>query len=127
MALSHLHPDIHTEFVKGHFTVNKTSYAFSNLAVDQAHEQNNAVVMDDGGAVGLTECPAALQRWMVNGLEMTRVIIDFERSVDSALCTSDMRHHDQRIGVQDVMSLKATIDELAIHFSKPVVTFLFST
>ena len=127
MALSHLHPDIHTEFVKGHFTVNKTSYAFSNLAVDQAHEQNNAVVKDDGGAVGLTECPAALQRWTVNGLGMTRVINDFERSVDSALCTSDMRHHDQRIGVQDVMSLKATIDELAIHFSKPVVTFLFST
>ena len=57
MALSHLHPDIHTEFVKGHFTVNKTSHAFSNLAIDQAHEQNNAVVKDDGGAVGLTECP----------------------------------------------------------------------
>ena len=81
-ALSHLHPDIHTdtEFVKGHFTVNKTSYAFSNMAVDQAHEQNNAVVKDDGGTVGLTECPAALQRWMVNGLEMTRVINDFESS-----------------------------------------------
>ena len=60
MALSHLHPDIHREFVKGHFTVKKTSHAFSNLAIDQAHEQNNAVVKDDGGAVGLTECPAAL-------------------------------------------------------------------
>ena len=47
---------------------------------------------------------------------MARVISDFERSVDSALCTSDMRHHEQRIGVQkiflqDVASLKATIDE----------------
>ena len=47
MALSHFHPDIHTEFVKGHFTVKKTSNAFSNLAIDQAHEQNNAVVKDD--------------------------------------------------------------------------------
>ena len=38
------------------------------------------------------------------------------RSVDSAVCTSDMRHHEQRPGVQkiflqDVTSLKATIDE----------------
>ena len=102
MALSHLHPDIHTEFVKGHFTVKKTSHAFSNLAIDQAHEQNNAVVKDDGGAVGLTECPAALQRWMASGPEMARVINDFEISVDSALCTSDMRHHEHRPGVQKI-------------------------
>ena len=116
MALSHLHPDIHREFMKGHFTVKKTSHDFSNLAIDQAHEQNNAVVKDDGGAVGLTECPTALQRWMVSGPDMARVINDFEISVDSALCTSDMRHHEQRPGVQtiflqDVTSLKATIDE----------------
>ena len=116
MALSHLHPDIHREFVKGHFTVKKTSHDFSNLAIDPAHEQNNAVVKDDGGAVGLTECPTALQRWMVSGPEMASVINEFEISVDCALCTSDMRHHEQRLGVQkislqDVKSLKATIDE----------------
>ena len=100
MALSHLHPHIHTEFVKGHFTVKTTSHAFSNMAIDQAHEQNNAVVKDDGGAVvGLTECPAALQRWMVSGPEMARVINDFERSVECALCTSDTRPHEQRPGV----------------------------
>ena len=121
MALSHLHPDIPTYFVNGHFTVKKTSHAFSNLDIDQAHEQNNAVVNDDGGVVGLTECPVALQRWMVSGPEMARVINDFERSVDSALCTTDMRHHEHRPGVQkiflhDVTSLKATIDEYSNPF-----------
>ena len=121
MALSHLNPDIHTEFVKWHFTVKKTSHAFSNLAIDQAHEQNNAVVKDDGGAVGLAECPAALQRWMLSGPEMARVSNDFDRAVDCALCTSDTRHHEQRPGVQkislqDVMSLKATIDEYSNPF-----------
>ena len=75
MALSHLHPDIHTEFVKRHFTVKKTSHDFSNLAIDPAHEQNYAVVKDDGGAVGLTECPTALQRWMVSGPEISRCCI----------------------------------------------------
>ena len=41
---------------------------------------------DDGGAVGLTECPATLQKWMFSGPEMARVIIEFERCVDRALC-----------------------------------------
>ena len=121
MALSHLHPDIHTAFAKGHFAVKKTIRAFSNLAIDQPHEQNNAVVKDDGGAVGLSECSAPLQRWLFSGPEMARVINDFERSVDSALCTSDMRHHELRPGVQkiflqDVTSLKVTIDEYSNPF-----------
>ena len=107
--------------MKGHFTVKTTSHVFSNLAIDQAHEQNNAVVKDDGGAVGLTECPAALQRWMVSDPEMARVINDFERPVDCALCTSDTRHHEQRPGVQKIFlhvvtSQKATIDEYSNQF-----------
>ena len=58
---------------------------------------------------------------MVSGPEMARVSNDFERSVNSALCTSDTRHHEQRPGVQkiflqDVTSLKATIDEYSNPF-----------
>ena len=34
----------------------------------------------DGGAVGLTENPAALRRWMVSGPEMARLIGEFEVS-----------------------------------------------
>ena len=67
VTLSHLHPQIYEEFRKGHFTVQKTNHSFSKIALDHAHEQNNAIVKDDGGAVGLTESPAALQRWMVSG------------------------------------------------------------
>ena len=37
---------------------------FSNLAIDQTHVQHNAVVKDDGEAVVLTECSAALKKWM---------------------------------------------------------------
>ena len=37
---------------------------FSNLAIDQTHDKHNAVVKDDGGAVGLTECSATLKKWM---------------------------------------------------------------
>ncbi len=76
VTLAHLHPNIYTEFVMGNFTVRKTDHSFSNIAIDQAHEQNNAVVKNDGGAIGLTESPAALQRWMVSGPEMAGLIND---------------------------------------------------
>ena len=77
--LSYLYPHILCRIPEGtlHSQVNEA--CLSNLAIDQAHDKHNAVVNDDGGAVVLTECPAALQRWMVSGPEMARIINDFER------------------------------------------------
>ena len=65
MSLKQFHPDVNTEFLKGKFVVKKSKRTFSVIAIDQAHEQNNASVKGDGGAVGFTENPAALRRWMV--------------------------------------------------------------
>ena len=61
VTLGDKHPCLYHEFLHGIFTVIKTGRIFSNIAIDQAHEQNNAIVKDDGGAVGLTQNPAALQ------------------------------------------------------------------
>ena len=77
---------------------------------------------DDGGAVGLTESPAALQRWMVSGPEMARLINDFDRSVNCAQ-SPDIRHHEQRPGVQksflqNVKTLKTTFDDYGNPFSE---------
>ena len=66
-GLKELHPNVHAHFLNGHFTINKTGNAFSAMAIDQAHEQNNAAVKGDGGAVGLTENPSALKCWMICG------------------------------------------------------------
>ena len=59
-ALKDNAPDVALEFRKGNFTVSKTTCRFSAMAIDQAHEQNNALVKGDRGAVGLTENPNAL-------------------------------------------------------------------
>ena len=53
-------PSVYEEFMKGNFTVKKSKHAFSAIAIDHAHEQNNASVKGDGGAVGLTENPSVL-------------------------------------------------------------------
>ena len=97
---------------------------FSNLAIDKPYDQHTADVKDDGGAVGLTECPATLQKWMFSGPDMARVIIEFERCVDHALCRGP---RVQTIFLEDVMSLKSAIGEYGNPFLKPVATFSFST
>ena len=81
--------------MKGNFTVKKSKHVFSALAIDHAHEQNNASVKGDGGAVGLTENPSALRRWMVSGPEMARLIGEFESSITEKH-DSDYRHHEQK-------------------------------
>lgn len=77
LALQTTHPGIYQEFEKENFADRKTESKFPNIAIDQAHEQNNAFVKGDGGAIGLTEDPAALRRWMVDGPEISRLIDEF--------------------------------------------------
>lgn len=38
------HPMVHQEFLVGKFVVTKTSRKFSAMALDQCHEQNNAMI-----------------------------------------------------------------------------------
>ena len=66
----------------GNITVNKTGHTFSNISIDQALEQNNACVKADGGAISLTQNPAALWQWMVSGPEMAHLIEEFQESLE---------------------------------------------
>ena len=59
------HPSILEEFMKGRFTIKNGNRAFSNIGVDQAHEQNNKLVKIEGGAIGIFDNPKALLRWAV--------------------------------------------------------------
>lgn len=103
MTLSEKHPDVLTEFQLGKFVVHKTSKKFSAMALDQCHEQNNAMVKGSGGAIGLTGNPAALRRWMIAGPEIARITTEFE---EQALKKPDgdddtkYHHHDQQPAVQ---------------------------
>ena len=73
-SVDQMAPDVASEFKKRLFTVIKTPKRFSAIAIDQAHEQNNAMVKGDGGAVGLKENPNALLRWMFSGREVARLV-----------------------------------------------------
>ena len=108
---------VYKGFLRGNFTVKKTGCAFSNIALDQAHEQNNASVKDDGGTVGLTQNLQALQRWMVFGPEIQK----FQASMKKPETESDLRHHEQTKSVQvtffnQVKALSNVIKEMENPF-----------
>ena len=62
--MENLPPSTSEEFVEhGHLVVSNTANKFSSMPLDQA-EQNNDLVKGSGGAVGLTENPSALRKWV---------------------------------------------------------------
>lgn len=90
------------------------------MAIDQCHEQNNAVVKESGGAVGLFTNPGALRRWTVAGPEVARMVTEFE-SLQSCNQTTHHQHHEQHPGVQtsfmkEVKSLVDVIEEMGNPF-----------
>ena len=64
--------------MEGSFTVQKMEKVFSTISIDQAHEQNNAHIKGNGGAVGLTDNPSALRHWTVAGPEVARAIAELQ-------------------------------------------------
>jgi len=112
------HPEVHTQFSNGSFVVHKTKKLFSSIALDHAHEQVNAIVKGEGGAVGLTENPAALRRWMVAGPELARMVQEFEGNITVAE-THD--HHEQKPCFQsafakDVRNMVSSFEEVGNPF-----------
>ena len=115
------HPGVYSEFMNGHFAVQKTNKVFSAISIDQCHEQMNKLVKGEGGAVGLTEDPQALERWMVAGPEISRLILEFENSIQTLESPTSNRHHEQNLNTQktfakDVKALVATFEEMGNPF-----------
>ena len=119
-SLSLTHPSVYQHFTSGAFVVNKSARAFSSIALDHAHEQANASIKGDGGAVGLTENPHALRRWMIGGPELARMVNEYE---DQSLLKKKetKKHHDQMPSVKKafvkvVKDLVDAVEELGNPF-----------
>ena len=109
-------------FNSGKFTVQKTTHKFSAIALDHAHEQNNKWLKGDGGIIGLTENAPSLNRWMLAGPELVRVVKEFETSRGMTKPETDA-HHEQSQAfdskfTQDVKALVCTLDELGNPFDE---------
>ncbi len=100
MNIEEKHPEVARQFHSGNFVVHKTKRDFSAIAIDQAHEQSNAVIKGDGGAVGLTEDQSALRRWMVAGPEVSRLVANYEAVSGAKDVKKGTRHHEETEAAQ---------------------------
>ena len=85
---------MNTSCVVHAFTSNNTGNLYSAICLDHAHEQMNAQVKGDGGAIGLAEDPGALRRWMVTGPHLSIVITEYERTIDNSHVGTNQKHHE---------------------------------
>ncbi len=121
MSLEQHHPQVASEFHSGSFVVHKSCREFSALAIDQAHEQANAVIKGDGGAIGITEDPSALRRWMVAGPEVSHLVAEYEELSSAKDATRSTAHHErttsaQRVFLEKVGKLTKVISDLGNPF-----------
>ncbi len=116
--LSHLDPPVYDAFQKGFFTVKRSKRDFSNMGVDQAHEQNNKMVKIHGGAIGILDNENALLRWAVSGPVVAEVCKVSKVTVDS-----EMSHHEDTTSFEvkfrkDVRSLLAAMNDFGNPFKE---------
>ena len=71
-------PDVAEQFSQVKFVVRKTNRPFSAISVNNAHEQNNAIVKGTAGVTDLMQNPKAMLRWMVAGPEIARASTEFD-------------------------------------------------
>ena len=114
--------DTHNAFLDGNFVTQKSSRKFSSMAHDQIHEQQNAKVKGDGGAIGITENEAALQQWMVAGPESANIVNEFEDEFHRGK-DNDTRHHEQLPIIQksfasDFNNVMSCFEKLGNPFSE---------
>ena len=129
LSLEHKHPSVFQELQSGKFFVFKSSRTFFAIAIDQAHEQANAVIKCEGGATGVTEDHSALRRWMVAGPEVSHLATEYEIVSGAKDANEKVRHHEQTAHTQlhffeKVGKLYTVMKEMGNPFQKETADLL---
>ena len=99
--------------LKGFFSFTKTKCPFSQIALDQVHEQNNKIIKGVGGATSLlnTQDESALIRWETCGPEVARIVLEFQDSLykQDASSSAAKNHEDYEKFNRDVESVYQAI------------------
>ena len=100
--------------------VQKTKILFLSITLDHAHEQVNAIVKGEGGALGLSEKPTSLRGWVVGSSELAQMVDEFNKVI---LISESQNHHENRTAIQndfpkDVANQVSSFAELGIPFKE---------
>ena len=108
-----LHPEVHENFVKGHFVVQRSNTKFSSMGLDQSQEHSIKMLKEDCGTKGLYDQPDEKLLIELSRPEVIRIIEEFE--VESSMTTSQQvtaEHPDSSIAKQNefLSSLQSLIN-----------------
>ena len=80
LALPQNSPQLHTFFMDGYFTFQKTDHQFSLMGLDQINEQNNGVIKGMGGATSSLNKvdESSLARWGLCIHELASTVSEYE-------------------------------------------------
>jgi hypothetical protein len=78
------------------------------------------IISDSGGAIGLTENPSALTRWVITGPEIAWLVDEFEARESGDAVNP---HHEQTPAAQqrfrkEVCSLESTFEEMGNPYNE---------
>ena len=93
VQLAQQNPEVHAEFMKGNFVVQKSRGKFSLMAKDQDVEQSNKILQTKGGAAGRYENQDALMLFMVAGPDCAWMVEELEAIHDRPPFSSG--HHKE--------------------------------
>ena len=104
-------------FLNGFFTVRQSERPFSNMATDQAHEQNNKLVKIDGGAVGILDNEAALLKWPVASPIISEILQDQEPS--NPKDKNILKHHENTKSFEKFKKDKEAFQNAFLKYGNP--------
>ncbi len=106
--LDQTQPDVFQWICFATFVVRKTKWLFSIVALDQVHEQYNAMTKVEDGVIGLTSNPSALCGWMLPGPEFARMGNEFETQLTGHKVIQE--NHEQQSSTQKMfVTLKCNL------------------
>ena len=100
VQLAQQNPEVHAEFMKGNFVVQKSRRQFSMMANEQAHEQSHKIIQTNGGAAGLYEIHEALMLFLLAGPDCARMVEEFEAIHDPSPYSTCHCHHEEGRSLQ---------------------------
>ena len=95
-------PQLVHGFQRGAFVLHISNRNVSAIAIAQAHEQANAVIKANMGAIGVTEDPSASRRWIIAGPEVGQLVAQYDIASEAKETVAHTNHHEHTPKVQHV-------------------------
>ena len=114
------HPSVYEEFMKGKHAVSRSTRPFSQIWADMALEQSvNLDSKTQGGIVGISQKPGALERWFLTSHD--RAAITSATKIMCGMQNADDSGSHKEAGKQRMKRDEGDVQKLSSVFSSKIM------